>query len=60
MEDVVSAAREAGLPQDYLQSLEVWLPNATAAATSVPQPAQSRVRPIWGAPTSTLGRQKGG
>jgi len=52
MEGVIEAARQAGLPEDYIRSLQVWLPKAPAAST--PVPAQPKVRPLWTSPSGTL------
>lgn len=57
MEGVVAAAREAGLPEDYLHGLENWLPKtATSVAPKIEQP---RIRPLWSAPSSSVGKPKG-
>jgi hypothetical protein len=60
MEGVVDAAGEAGLPQDYIQSLRTWLPNAQSTAQSIERPP---VRPLWSAPSGTvagaLGKPRG-
>jgi len=47
MEGVVEAARHAGLPEDYIRSLGVWLPKTRASAPVVQEP---KVRPLWQAP----------
>ncbi len=49
MEGVIGAARHAGLPEDYIRSLAVWLPKekASAAAPPTDRPA---VQPRWSAP----------
>jgi len=47
MEGVVEAARHAGLPEDYIRSLGVWLPKTRASA---PVPQEPKVRPLWHAP----------
>jgi hypothetical protein len=49
MEGVVEAAIHAGLPEDYIRSLALWLPNSQAPAAQAPE-----VRPRWSAPSSTL------
>ena len=51
MEGVIEAARHAGLSEDYVRSLSVWLPKTLAAA---PAPQQPKVRPLWGAPSGTI------
>lgn len=51
MEGVIEAAVEAGLPQDYIQGLGRWLPNAQGSAQPVERP---KVRALWGAPSGTL------
>lgn len=51
MEGVVAAATHAGLPEDYIRSLSVWLPKAQGAEKPLEQP---RVRPLWSAPSGTL------
>ncbi len=55
MEGVVEAARHAGLPEDYILSLGVWLPRAETLA---PAPQKPRVRPLWGAPSGTLRKSR--
>lgn len=47
MEGVVEAARHAGLPEDYIRSLGVWLPKTRVSA---PVPQEPKVRPLWHAP----------
>jgi hypothetical protein len=47
MEGIIEAATQAGLPEDYIRSLGLWLPKAQAAA---PIPQQPKVRPLWSAP----------
>jgi len=51
MEGVIEAAQHAGLPDDYIRSLSVWLPKTLASA---PVPQQPKVRPLWGAPSGTI------
>lgn len=51
MESVVEAAIHAGLPEDYIKSLSLWLPKTQASAAPVQQP---KVRPLWSAPSGTL------
>jgi hypothetical protein len=55
MEGVVEAARQAGLPEDYIRSLGVWLPTTQAAA---PAPQESKVRPLWKAPSGTVHKSR--
>lgn len=52
MEGVIEAARHAGLPEDYIRSLQVWLPKASAS--SAPVPVQPKVRPLWASPSDTV------
>jgi gamma-glutamylcyclotransferase (GGCT)/AIG2-like uncharacterized protein YtfP len=52
MEEVIQAAQHAGLPEDYIKSLGVWLPKTPASVTPVPQ--NLKVRPLWAAPSSTV------
>jgi hypothetical protein len=47
MEGVVEAARHVDLPEDYIRSLNVWLPKSQASA---PAPQQPKVRALWSAP----------
>jgi gamma-glutamylcyclotransferase (GGCT)/AIG2-like uncharacterized protein YtfP len=51
MEGVIEAATHAGLPQDYIRGLGMWLPRSQ---TSAPAPQQPKVRPLWSAPTGTI------
>lgn len=53
MEGIVEAARHAGLPEDYIRSLFLWLPKSqqVPAVQPLERPAvQSR----WAAPSSTV------
>ncbi len=52
MEGVVEAARHAGLPEEYIRGLSVWLPKKTQASAPVAQ--EAKVRPLWGAPSGTV------
>lgn len=52
MEGVIEAARHAGLPDEYIRSLGVWLPKAPIAAAPASQ--QPKVRPLWAAPSGTI------
>lgn len=51
MEGIVGAAIEAELPQDYIQGLKGWLPNAQSAAQPLERP---KIRALWSAPSGTL------
>lgn len=53
MEGVLAAAREAGLPAEYLRELAVWAGEAGEAA---PRP---KVRPTQAAPASTVRATRG-
>jgi hypothetical protein len=55
MEGVVEAARHAGLPEDYIRSLGLWLPKSQAIA---PAPQEPKVRPLWSAPSGTLRKSR--
>ncbi|WP_112663980.1 gamma-glutamylcyclotransferase family protein [Microvirga flavescens] len=57
MEGVMAAAREVGLPEDYLRSLEPWLPKTPSSAPAKQE--QPRIRPLWSAPSSSVGKPKG-
>jgi len=52
MEGVIEAAVHAGLPEDYVRSLGLWLPKNHGA----PAPARQspKVRPLWAAPSGTI------
>ncbi|MBM1170871.1 gamma-glutamylcyclotransferase [Microvirga arabica] len=50
MEGVVEAAKRAGLPEDYIRSLNVRLPKTLASA---PAPQKPKVRPLRSAPGSS-------
>ncbi len=52
MEGIVEAAVHAGLPEDYVRSLGVWLPKTSGSPA--PAPEQPKVRPLWSAPSGTL------
>ncbi|PVE23870.1 gamma-glutamylcyclotransferase [Microvirga sp. KLBC 81] len=52
MEDVIEAATHAGLPEDYILSLGVWLPKTQTSAAPAPQ--RPKVRPLFAAPSSTI------
>lgn len=47
MEGVVEAARHAGLPEDYIRGLSVWMSKTQASA---PAPQEPKVRALWSAP----------
>lgn len=55
MEGVLSAAELAGLPATYLRELAAWLPNQPVPAAL----EQPKVRPLFGAPASTVARPRG-
>jgi len=55
MEGVVEAARHAGLPEDYIRSLGVWLPKTQASGLA---PQEPKVRPLWGAPSGTIRKSR--
>lgn len=52
MEGVVEAATHARLPEDYVRSLGIWLPNTKTPAVAASQ--QPKVRPLWAAPSGTV------
>jgi gamma-glutamylcyclotransferase (GGCT)/AIG2-like uncharacterized protein YtfP len=54
MEGIIEAATHAGLPEDYIRSLGMWLPKTPISAAPAPQ--QPKVRPLWSAP-SGMGRK---
>ena len=56
MEGIVEAAQHAGLPEDYIRSLSVWLPK-TRGPESAPQEPK-KVRPLWGAPSGTIRKSR--
>ncbi len=51
MEAIVEAAAHAGLPEDYIKGLSLWLPRTQTTAAPVQEP---KVRPLWSAPSGTL------
>ncbi|MBF9197857.1 gamma-glutamylcyclotransferase [Microvirga sp. BT290] len=51
MEGVIEAARHASLPEDYIRSLNMWLPKTQSSALA---PQQPKVRPLWSVPASTI------
>ena len=55
MEGVVEAAKHAGLPEDYIRSLGIWLPKTQMAA---PVPQAPKVRPLWSAPSGTIRKSR--
>jgi hypothetical protein len=55
MEGVLEAAHHAGLPEDYVRGLSVWLPKTQ---TSTPVPNEPKVRPLWGAPSGTIRKSR--
>ncbi len=59
MEGVVEAATHAGLPEEYIRSLQAWLPKAQAKAKSTaPDPQEPKVRPLWNAPSGTIRKSR--
>jgi len=52
MEGVIEAAIHAGLPEDYIRSLGLWLPKTQTSPAPAPQ--QPKVRPLWAAPSGTI------
>lgn len=56
MESVIEAAAHAGLPDDYIRSLSLWLPQAQGAAA--PAPSQPKVRPLWAAPSGMVRKSR--
>jgi hypothetical protein len=50
LDNVVSAAEAAGLPEPYLRGLRAGLPRAATAVEAVPEPSAPKVRPRWSAP----------
>jgi hypothetical protein len=56
MEGVIEAAIHAGLPEDYIKGLSLWLPKTQASApkASALPVQQPKVRPLWSAPSGTL------
>lgn len=52
MEGVIEAAAHAGLPDEYVRSLGVWLPRAQGSP--VPAPQHPKVRPLFVAPSGTI------
>jgi hypothetical protein len=55
MEVVVEAAGHAGLPEDYIRSLGIWLPKTQSSAPIQQSP---KVRPLWNAPSGTVRRSR--
>ena len=53
LEGVVAAARDAGLPADYIAEIEAWSPQA--GARPAPAPAVPKVRPLWSSPLAKDG-----
>lgn len=52
MEGVIEAAQHAGLPEEYIRSLGIWLPKMPTSAATVSE--QPKVRPLFAAPSSTV------
>jgi gamma-glutamylcyclotransferase (GGCT)/AIG2-like uncharacterized protein YtfP len=49
LEGVAAAAREAGLPADYVAEIEAWSPQIAARQAPAPKP---QVRPLWSSPVA--------
>ena len=47
LEGILAAAREAGLPADYIAEIEAWSPQVGARQAASPKP---RVAPLWSSP----------
>jgi hypothetical protein len=56
MEGIVEAAQHAGLPEDYIRSLSVWLPKTRGPGSAPQEP--KKVRPLWGAPSGTIRKSR--
>jgi hypothetical protein len=56
MEGVVEAAIHAGLPEDYIRNLGVWLPKTQASAAPASQ--QRKIRPLWKSPSGTVRKSR--
>ena len=52
LEGVAAAARDVGLPEDYIREIDAWSPQIGVAR---PAPTQPKVRPLWSSP---LGRDE--
>jgi hypothetical protein len=52
LEGVVAAARDAGLPDDYVREIEAWAPQGPRQG---PAPARPQVRPLWSSPLARDG-----
>jgi gamma-glutamylcyclotransferase (GGCT)/AIG2-like uncharacterized protein YtfP len=55
MEGVVEAARHAGLPEDYIRSLQSWLPKSQVGA---PVPPGAKIRPLWNTPSGATRKSR--
>ena len=55
LEGVLAAARDAGLPEDYLREIAALSPQS-ASRPAAPAPARPQVRPLW---VNPLARDKG-
>ena len=53
LEGVVAAAREAGLPPDYIAEIEAWSLQTAARQAA---PAKPQVRALWSSPLAKDGR----
>lgn len=59
MEDVIAAAKTAGLSPEYVAELSVWLPHASKPAAA-PRPVVPGVRPTAASPMARAEKQSGG
>jgi hypothetical protein len=53
LEGVLTAAREAGLPDDYVREIAAWSPQG--GPRQGPAPAKPQVRPLWSSPLARDG-----
>jgi hypothetical protein len=53
LEGVAAAARQAGLPEDYVREIEAWAPRG--GGQQAPIAAEPKVRPLW---SSLLARDR--
>ena len=56
MESVAAAAREAGLPADYIAEIEAWSPQAAKQAAKQ-APTRPAVRALWSSPLAKGGSE---
>ena len=56
MEGIVEAAQHAGLSEDYIRGLRMWLPKTRTSAPAAQEP--KKVRPLWGAPSGTIRKSR--